>query len=281
MSTSNAGIDPPNYGLPVFPAKLGPRLEPLGDGPDGASADPEVIKAWLERWRDASLCVETGWSTGVLALCADESGLDSLESWAIATGETWLTPTLLAPNNEVTQFFSCDEGLVLASRDGGQFSLQEGLRVAAEGSYVLLDGNWPNGDRTRWITSPAATPFALPPGWVANWCESWSIGATGQPQFGSDRARVRFAERTLRVWSAGLADNPDPMTTGELIQDLAWRTEGVGTLVGAGLVSARKARATLLKDARRAGLCSQLDDETVRVMIESALQTGRDRTEGR
>lgn len=134
-----------------------------------ASDDPNVIREWWSRWRDANVGVRTGASSGLLVLDIDprHGGDDSLV--ALEHAHQPLPPTVRAETGGGgTHLLFTHPGGAVKSRSGA-ITDAPGIDCKSDGGYIVAPPSLhASGSRYRWSEKrgPAAIPFADPPEWL-------------------------------------------------------------------------------------------------------------------
>jgi hypothetical protein len=135
----------------------------LTNGRDGASTDPEVIRAWWSRWRKANIGILTGGESGLLVLDVDyrAGGSESLADLLHEHGPLPDTPEALTGNGRHL-YFSWPDG----ARSG---NIGLGLDVKGSGGYAVAPPSLHAcGRRYEWESAahPDDGPLAEPPAWA-------------------------------------------------------------------------------------------------------------------
>ena len=131
--------------LPVEPRGKRPLT---GHGVKDASRNPEVIRAWWQRWPDANVAVACGEPSGLLVVDLDSP--DAAEKAGL--------PLPPAPTGRTARGFHVYYAHAPGARSR---SVAPGVEVKAGGSYVLVPPSvHPSGAQYEWVTPPDG---ALPP----------------------------------------------------------------------------------------------------------------------
>jgi hypothetical protein len=174
----DAALGYPERGWPVLPLRTithrrctcgkpdcrTPGKHPLlTNGRDGASTDPEVIRAWWARWPQANVGVLTGSESGLLVLDVDyrHGGDEALADFEHEHGPLPATPEALTGNGRHLYFRWAD-----GARSG---NVGPGLDIKAAGGYVVAPPSLHvSGARYAWDAAahPDDVPLAEPPAWL-------------------------------------------------------------------------------------------------------------------
>lgn len=148
--------------LPIEPAGKRP-LNPTGC--NGASADPELVRQWFDRWPDANIGIATGAGSNLVVLDVDTSdekhGDRTLVELVARHGGIGDVPHVLTGSGGSHFYFSAPPGVPVpcsASRVG------PGLDVRGNGGYVVAPPSiHACGERYSWFAGGTLAP---PPGWL-------------------------------------------------------------------------------------------------------------------
>lgn len=161
MTIREAALDIADRGLRVIPLKPNSKLPMLKDWPAKASADPEVISRWFDRWPDANYGVVTGDGLAVLDIDTkgEKNGFEQLgeippDSIQVAT-----------PTGGLHVYFTSDEpvrnrtnavdGVDIRGENG--FVVGPGSKVPAGEYRIRVDG--PIAAAPSWFTRLAGRPI--------------------------------------------------------------------------------------------------------------------------
>jgi hypothetical protein len=150
-------------GLPVFPCDAASK-QPLTDhGFKDASADPDAIGRWWERWPGAMIGMPTGRLSGVWVLDVDDPDLFAAHAPGlprtreVTTGKGFHLHWRFDPAAPV-------RNAQKHPRVGWPFPAMPGAEVRGEGGYVILPpSRHPSGRLYAWADDcePVAAPIAL------------------------------------------------------------------------------------------------------------------------
>jgi len=146
-------------GLYVFPCRARGK-EPLTEhGWQDATTDPDIIRAWWERWPDANIGIACG-PSGIVVIDIDTT--DAVRN-VKARGLT------LAPHVRTSKgwhvYYAADPDRPLQSRVG----LLPGVDIRAQGGYVVAPPSvHPSGRRYEWAQGRSLWDLELPaaPEWL-------------------------------------------------------------------------------------------------------------------
>jgi hypothetical protein len=133
-----------------------------------ASTDPEVIKAWWEKWPDANLGLATGQMSGLVAIDLDVK-TGGPNNWSLLMDQKGIVDTLTTITGSGGQhwLFKVPEGLRLRSTAS---VVARGIDTRAEGGYIVLPpSNHLSGNSYEWDQKiqPADLPTWLIELWPA------------------------------------------------------------------------------------------------------------------
>jgi hypothetical protein len=166
-----------------------------------ATVDPETIRAWWTKWKDANIGIITGRKSGVVVLDVDprNGGNETLEQLMADIG-------VLPPSLRVR---TGGDGQHLIFRnpkhpiEQGSSKLGSGIDVKGDGGYIIAPPSLHrSGNRYEWIDNPDDTPLAELPDAVVE-----RIGRVITPQnvtTSSTEALIPKGERDNRLFQFAL-----------------------------------------------------------------------------
>jgi hypothetical protein len=134
-------------------------------GVHDASADPDIVADWWQRWPDSNIGIATGAVSDLLILDIDprNGGDTAMVALARKLGRLPPTPRAITGGDGVHLYFR-------HPGDGWSFKRQlaPGIDVQADGRFVVApDSLHASGRRYRWAIPPDRVPVSsLPDGWL-------------------------------------------------------------------------------------------------------------------
>lgn len=150
------------------PTCKSPGKHPLiGSWPKNATTDPEQVREWWSRWRNANIGVATGEGSGVFVLDLDgPAAVDELQRLEALHGELPRTVTARTGKGFHYYFrFDPDRPLRNRTKIGGVT-----MDVRTEGGYVITPPSaHASGTRYEWVNTPDRVEVAAAPGWLLDY----------------------------------------------------------------------------------------------------------------
>ena len=253
-----------NHGWPVFPCTKDkkPRIE---NGFKSGSTNSDKIKAWWDKWPNASIGVPTGSTIGCFVLDVDlPDGPISLSDLEKTHGPLPTTLEQRTGSGGRQLFFKMPPSVDIRNSAG---KLGKNLDVRGNGGYVIVPpSGHPSGGNYAWI-SPKGTPPATPPKWlldlVSKHPPKQQTVSQNTPSSGNTS---KYGRKTLEDECTALA-----MTgKGGRNQALNEAAFTIGQLVAGGEIHQTEAETALIDTALRTGL----PETEARKTLASGLQAG-------
>jgi len=189
-------------GWAVLPLRPHGKTPMTRHGRNDCSTDPEVIRAWWERWPDANVGIATGAESGglvVIDLDVDEDrgedGCETLREWEVEHGELPETATALTGGGGVHILY-IGAGDLANSANAGM-----GVDVRGRGGYIVAPPSiHPSGARYEWEYDPAETPAAAMSAPVEEFIEHVRPSAQPAPERAADGPTVAEGGRNDAVY---------------------------------------------------------------------------------
>lgn len=279
-------------GLPVFPCDPRTKAPLTPHGFKDASTDAAQIRKWWERNCDAMIGIATGRKSGFVAIDVDTAESHDADGHAALRrlfDEYGPFPSTVQASTATggSHFlFAWDEGRPVRNRRG---LLPRGLDVRGEGGYIVVPPSRRSDGRCyQWIVPLDHIAPAPMPGWLFDILTSAPAGKSAEPRaarllppasVAPDQATDGAAQAAAqfdRYGAAALRRETDsvvraaPGTRNDTLNRAAFN---LGTLVGAGRLSADHVREALMRAAEACGLLPE-DAMAVQGTIESGLNAG-------
>jgi putative DNA primase/helicase len=159
----DAALEYIRLGFPVFPVHLDKTpLTPHGF--KDASIDPDVIRAWWEKYPNAGIGIQTGADSGFIVLDEDprHGGTESLNALTAEFGAIPDGPVSRTGGGGRHFFFSHPGGTVPNAA-----GLRPGLDLRGDGGYIVVPPSpHPSGKTYEWIRNITDAKLPMVPGWL-------------------------------------------------------------------------------------------------------------------
>lgn len=145
-----------HLGWAIHPLRPGDKKPILDDWPHQATADPDTIRAWWQRWPAANIGLACGPSGLVVVDLDVKNGAQGLASWAAlgVSGDTLASST---PSGGRHLLYAYNNGAPIPNSAG---KLGPGIDTRGEGGYIVLPPSRVGGRPYAWERSPDDCPPA-------------------------------------------------------------------------------------------------------------------------
>jgi putative DNA primase/helicase len=146
-----AALEYAKMGWFVFPLKERDKVPLTSNGFKDATTDPEVIKAWWQRWPNANIGIDCGRSSLIVIDLDKKPNFNGKDPWdklckkyAIDTN----TPTAFTGGGGLHLFFKAPDAIMLKNSAG---KLGKGIDVRGNGGYIVAPPSiHPNCTEYKW-----------------------------------------------------------------------------------------------------------------------------------
>ncbi|HEB96737.1 MAG TPA: hypothetical protein ENI96_09955 [Sedimenticola thiotaurini] len=268
----HVAIDWSSLGYKVFPCRADNKRPHIKKWQDLASADPEQINQWWDRWPEAMPGLHVG-SAGFLVLDVDVSkgknGPETLKALETKHGplpSTWLAKT---PSGGYHYYFRAPQGVELKNTVS---KLGRGLDTRAGNGFVILPGSVGESGAYEWVSTGAE--LAPAPDWIIDKVRKDEEPATpaveykpGQEPGNDEFARQALAEAVKAVSEAEGGERNDTLNA------KAVRVFGMAK-------ANRLDRAEVHAQLEEAAIAAGLEADETAGTLASAWKGAKPRTEG-
>jgi Bifunctional DNA primase/polymerase, N-terminal len=243
-------------GWHVFPCSAGTKVPATSHGLHDASTDPDVIRAWWQRWPRANVAIRTGAVSGLVVLDVDmPDGFASLEGLEAKHGRLPVTYTVTTPSGGEHYYYRHPGGTVPNSAG----KLGAGLDVRGDGGYIVAPSSrLADGGNYRVHVSADLEP------WPSDLLEI--VPERPIPRFlpaGGRRIGVLPGGKYARAALEGEVEKVRSAPIGSRNHTLNAAAFALGQLVAAGALDAEPAVGALLHAAQAAGLGQREAERTI------------------
>ena len=165
------------YGWAVFPCSSTSKKPLTPHGCKDAKKSVGAIKAWWNKWPDASVGVATGTASNLIVIDEDldeDKGLNGYEevsAWERINGKLPDTALCITGRGGYHLYYRYDKDDI-KNRAG----LLDGVDVRGEGGYVIAPPSMhPNGTEYQWEDSPDEIALASVDGMVHKFLRLWCM----------------------------------------------------------------------------------------------------------
>lgn len=156
-------------GWAVLPLRPNGKTPLTPHGVKDASADPDEVRAWWQRWPDANIGVAVPKSVLVVDVDVRNGGLETVYDWPRLPGERLYGQQLPSKGDWVAptprQVTASGGSHTLIARPSGALrgKAGQGVDILTSGRYIVAAPSLIAGIAYRWTTSPRHPLAACPP----------------------------------------------------------------------------------------------------------------------